>query len=105
MSRASSVKYTYQDYLQLPEENRYEIIDGELFLTPVPGTDHQRISARLQFWHVRETDVGEIFRRIVEIVRRSEQDFVRYSRFTASETLVSPTSPGLEVPLAEVFAS
>jgi Uma2 family endonuclease len=64
MSRASSVRFTYQDYLQLPEDGRYEIINGELFLTPAPTTYHQRISGRIQFLltrHVRETDVGEIF--------------------------------------------
>jgi Uma2 family endonuclease len=63
MSRASSTRFTYEDYLQLPEDRHYEIIDGELFLTPAPGTYHQRISARLQFWltrHVRERDLGEV---------------------------------------------
>ena len=32
----TTVKFNYQDYLQLPEDKRYEIIDGELFMVPSP---------------------------------------------------------------------
>jgi Uma2 family endonuclease len=43
-----SLKYTYEDYKLLPDDrNRYEIIDGELYLTPSPITAHQRISIKL----------------------------------------------------------
>jgi len=31
--------YTYQDYLELPDDgNRYEIIEGELIMSPAPYT-------------------------------------------------------------------
>src|SRR5438105_83946 len=181
MSPTSSVKFTYHDYLQLPEDRRYEIIDGELFLTPAPGTRHQRISARLQYLltrRVRETGEGEIFNapcdlllsetdvvqpdllfvargrnriveekyvsaapdlvieilsestakrdcgikaklyertgvkefwivdpreKTVEIFRRDEHRFVPHARFGASETLRTPTFPGFEMLLAEIF--
>jgi Uma2 family endonuclease len=79
MSRTSSIKFTYQDCLQLPEDRRYEIIDGELFLTPAPGTYHQRISARLQYLLtrcVRETGEGEIFNAPCDLVL-SETDVVQ----------------------------
>jgi Uma2 family endonuclease len=79
MSRASSVKFTYQDYLQLPEDRRYEIVDGDLFLTPAPGTYHQRLSARLQYLltrRVRETGEGEIFNAPCDLVL-SETDVVQ----------------------------
>src|SRR6266508_297048 len=79
MSRASSVKFTYQDYLQLPEDRRYEIIGGELFLTPAPGIPHQRISARLMFLlmrHIREHGSGEIFHAPCDLVL-SETDVVQ----------------------------
>ena len=37
-------KFTYQDYLHLPEDGkRYQIIDGELDMVPAPIPDHQRI--------------------------------------------------------------
>jgi len=35
--------YTYQDYLKLPDDGiRYEIINGELVMSPAPTVGHQR---------------------------------------------------------------
>lgn len=31
------LKFTYEDYLLLPEDRRYEIIGGELLMTPSPS--------------------------------------------------------------------
>lgn len=39
--------YTYDDYLKLDDDNRYELIGGELVLVPAPRTIHQRISVKL----------------------------------------------------------
>jgi Uma2 family endonuclease len=37
-------KYTYSDYLTWPDEERWEIIDGEAYnMTPAPGIKHQNI--------------------------------------------------------------
>ncbi|MDH7578673.1 MAG: Uma2 family endonuclease [Bacillota bacterium] len=41
------LKFTYEDYLLLPEDRRYEIIGGDLFITPSPKRVHQRISLNL----------------------------------------------------------
>jgi Uma2 family endonuclease len=42
------VVWTYEDYRTLPDDrNRYEVIDGELLMTPAPSTTHQRVSKRL----------------------------------------------------------
>lgn len=41
--------YTYEDYRSLPEGAPYQLIGGELVLTPTPSTYHQIISGRLQF--------------------------------------------------------
>ncbi len=36
--------YTYSDYLTWPDEERWEIINGEAYdMTPAPGTKHQRL--------------------------------------------------------------
>lgn len=60
-------KFTYQDYLLLPEEPgyRYEILEGMLVKEPSPNVGHQRASRRLQriledyFWELDPE--GEIF--------------------------------------------
>lgn len=40
--------WTYEDYLNIPDDgNRYEIIEGELFVTPPPITVHQYASMRV----------------------------------------------------------
>jgi len=42
------VVWTYEDYRTLPDDrNRYEVVDGELLMTPAPSTTHQRVSKRL----------------------------------------------------------
>lgn len=60
-------KFTYQDYLLLPEEPgyRFEVLEGLLVKEPSPNTIHQRVSRRLQriledyFW--QHDPEGEIF--------------------------------------------
>lgn len=57
-------KYTYDDYLKTPDDKRYELIEGELYMTPSPITNHQRISGRIDFElrkFVLENDCGEVF--------------------------------------------
>ena len=40
--------WTYDEYARLPDDgNRYEVIDGEVLVTPAPSTDHQQILLRL----------------------------------------------------------
>ncbi len=40
--------WTYSDYARLPDDgSRYEVLDGELLVTPSPSPLHQRIAFRL----------------------------------------------------------
>jgi Uma2 family endonuclease len=40
--------WTYSEYARFPDDgNRYEVIDGEVLVTPAPTTWHQLISGRL----------------------------------------------------------
>lgn len=57
-------KYTYEDYCKISDEKRYELIDGELLMTPSQITNHQRISRRLEFIlekFITENKLGELF--------------------------------------------
>ncbi|MGH7507546.1 MAG: Uma2 family endonuclease [Longimicrobiales bacterium] len=55
MSGATSpLEWSYAEYARLPDDgNRYEVLDGEVLMTPSPGTRHQRIAAGL-FVKLRE---------------------------------------------------
>jgi Uma2 family endonuclease len=40
--------WTYSDYARLPDDgNRYEVIDGEVLVTPAPSTHHQHVLGTL----------------------------------------------------------
>ena len=59
-----AIKFTYEDYIHTPDDKRYELIDGELILTPSSGRAHQRASIRLgSFLHtfVDEQSVGVVY--------------------------------------------
>jgi len=55
---------TYADYTALPDDGRrYELHEGELSVTPAPGTRHQRVKANLfvmLFHHVRSRGLGDL---------------------------------------------
>jgi Uma2 family endonuclease len=43
--------FTYNDYIEIDDNNRYEVIDGELYMMSSPSSTHQMI-------------VGEVFRQL-----------------------------------------
>ena len=57
--------WTVEEYELLPDDGiRYEILEGELAMTPAPTTEHQRISRRLQFilyGALEQTGRAEVF--------------------------------------------
>ena len=60
-------EWTVEDMWRLPEDSdRYEVIDGVLYVTPSPSDDHQDV-------------VGLLFRRIGEYLDRSPVGWVRVS--------------------------
>lgn len=63
---------TYEDYVLLPNDrNRYEILEGELTVTPAPGTKHQSASAnlfKLLSRHIDEHDLGKLFYAPIDLI-------------------------------------
>ncbi|MBI3722360.1 Uma2 family endonuclease [bacterium] len=64
--------YTYEDLADTPDDNRrYEIIDGELIVTPSPFLMHQRVARnifRIVDAHVVKNDLGEVFFAPLDVV-------------------------------------
>lgn len=49
-AREIKTKISYEEYLQMPEINlRYEIIDGEMIMSPAPTSEHQLFLTNLLF--------------------------------------------------------
>lgn len=63
---------TYEDYLRLPDDGkRYEILEGELFVSPSPITKHQIVSGNLYgilHQHVRKHKLGRVFSAPMDVV-------------------------------------
>jgi len=66
-------KLTYEDYLLLPDDDgqRYEIIDGELFVNPAPSRKHQYVIGNLHLIfapYVRRHRCGELYFAPLDVV-------------------------------------
>lgn len=58
-------RWTYDEFVRLPDDgNRYEVIGGELFVTPSPTRLHQRVVTNIGFeleGFARAHDLGEVY--------------------------------------------
>ncbi len=60
----TAAKLTYQDYLNAPGDERYELLDGELILVASPNENHQTASIALSsrmYSFAKENDLGRVF--------------------------------------------
>ena len=65
------IKKTYQDYRELPDENRYELIEGEILMTPSPSLFHQKVAHRLNQSisnHVARNNSGDVYFAPLDVV-------------------------------------
>jgi Uma2 family endonuclease len=66
---------TYEDYVLLPNDrNRYEILDGELTVTPAPSTKHQTASGNLFVLlthYIKDRDLGQLFHAPIDLILES----------------------------------
>ena len=81
-------KFTYQDYLSLDDDKRYEIIDGELIeMSPGPNTIHQIYSRNIQnllMAYVYKKKIGHVFNAPLD-VRLDEYNVVQPDLIYISE--------------------
>lgn len=95
MERSSTIRYTYQDLLALPEDHRrHEIVDGELFVTPTPRLVHQQVAAnllRLLATAAEDHDLGIVVGPITvhlhdELVLEPDLVFIATDRFSIADS-------------------
>lgn len=59
-----AANFTYEDYRTTPDDERYELLDGDLIMVPAPNLAHQKVQTRLghrlaQF--IEDRALGEFF--------------------------------------------
>ena len=65
------VKLTYKDYTNLGDEKRYELIEGELYMVPSPGSYHQTVLLNLlDFFraYIKKKKAGVVFCAPLDVV-------------------------------------
>lgn len=64
-------RFTYEDYLTLPEDKRYEVLEGDLLVTPAPSARHQQILLELAIalsTFVKSQGMGQVLPAPVDVV-------------------------------------
>lgn len=94
------VRLTVQDYLSIPEEdeNRYELIDGELYMAPAPSWEHQESIINLASVlrdFVRANELGRIVASPVDVYLSDEDVFQPDIVFVSIERLHIVQSSGV----------
>ncbi len=72
-------KLTYEDYLKTSDDERYELLNGELVMPPAPLTAHQMISIALAsrlYQYVEEKGLGTVVAAPTDVVL-SDTDVVQ----------------------------
>jgi Uma2 family endonuclease len=96
-------EWTYAEFARLPEDgNRYEVIAGDLYVTPPPETSHQEASARffmeLRGFATKEHKLGEVLYAPVAVLF-GEGDYVEPDMvFLRNEHKHFRTRRGIEGP-------
>ena len=107
MSLRTTSPFTYEDFVHFPDDGqRYELVDGEVYVTPAPSTRHQDVVLRVVRAiadHLDRLGGGRVFVGPVDIVLSDpHHDRVRkrrlYARFGVPEYwIVDPDRARVEV--------
>jgi Uma2 family endonuclease len=94
------VVLNYKDYEALPNDGRrYEIHEGELSVTPAPGTKHQEVSINLaaaMHIHVKARGLGKVFAAPVDVILSDISIVQPDLAYVAADRLGAISSRGIE---------
>jgi len=83
-------RYTYEDYAKLPEGAPYQLIGGELIMTPAPTPYHQRISSKLGYFlcdFIFKRNLGEVFNAPIDVYFEETETYQPDIIFISKERL------------------
>ncbi|MDL1956170.1 MAG: Uma2 family endonuclease [Candidatus Desulfofervidus auxilii] len=83
-------KYTYEDYAKLPEGAPYQLINGELIITPAPTPYHQYISGNIysilkEF--VEKNNLGQVYYSPIDVYFEETETYQPDIIFISKERL------------------
>lgn len=94
------VVLTYEDYCQLPNDGRrYEILEGELAVTPAPTPSHQEVLGnlfRLLDDHVRLRRLGKVYVAPIDVILARTSVVQPDLVFVRAERLAVVSGRGIE---------
>ena len=83
-------RWTHEEYYKLEDDQRYEIIDGQLLIVPTPDTWHQNWLSNLSIFitlYVRKKKLGRLFIAPVDVVLDDENTVQPDLVFVATKNL------------------
>ena len=86
----SPKRWTYEEYYKLEDDQRYEIMDGQLLMVPAPDTWHQDWLNTLNIFlthYVRTKKLGRLFIAPVDVVLDDENTVQPDLVFVAAKNL------------------
>lgn len=100
MQRALNARLTYDDYAAIPSDGQtWQIVDGEVYVTPAPTPFHQRASKRLQRQleaYFEDAGRGEVFDAPIDLIL-SKHDVMQPDVVVVTDP-ASITRRGIEAP-------
>ena len=71
-------KKTVKDYMELPEGAPYQLIEGELVMSPAPGYSHQKVSialASILYGFIKKISKGEVLASPIDVYLDEENAY------------------------------
>ena len=98
-----AVKYKYLDYANLPESEgkRYELIEGELYMVPSPGPNHQNVVfalSRALHAFIEERRLGKVMIAPLDVVLSDEDVLQPDIMFVSAQRLSIITDRDIKGP-------